>query len=457
MPVSTPHPEYSAKIHIVEKTRSAIAGLDEQNGKPFLVQKSGEEDQDFDNRLKRANYTNYSARTANGFLGAAFRQSPMIKLDSDLEHLRNDIDGKGTDINQFAQMIFSEEMEAGRYGLLAEFPETGGELTLEQKKQKNLRSYIAPYPFESILNWKTSSVNGREVLTLLVLKEHVFVNDDEFDHEKKTEYRVLRMVDGYYAQQRYDADSEAIAGSLKAPRDAAGKLFDHIPFSMIGSKNNLMDIDRPVVADIAQINIAHYRNSSDHETNLAIHSGATLVISTNMDIDQFKTANPSGITVGANSGILLGSGDKAELLQLEAASAVSEEMQIKENRMVQIGAKLITKTSGNETAEAARINASSENSILEVVINNIEEGMISALSDCAIYEGVDPESITFKMNKDFWMNKIDPQLAMSLIQFSDMGVMRKADIVTILQDAELVDKTLSAEEIIAEASQESPL
>jgi hypothetical protein len=167
-----------------------------------------------------------------------------------------------------------------------------------------------------------------------------------------------------------------------------------------------------------------------------------------MDIDQFKTANPSGITVGANSGILLGSGDKAELLQLEAASAVSEEMQIKENRMVQIGAKLITKTSGNETAEAARINASSENSILEVVINNIEEGMISALSDCAIYEGVDPESITFKMNKDFWM---------SLIQFSDMGVMRKADIVTILQDAELVDKTLSAEEIIAEASQESPL
>ena len=144
------------------------------------------------------------------------------------------------------------------------------------------------------------------------------------------------------------------------------------------------DVDEPVLYDIATVNIGHFRNSADQENNLSVHGGGTLVVSTDMSPEAFQSANPAGITVGENSGLVLSEGGKAELLQLNAASAIGAEMTHKEQIMVQIGAKIITKT-GQRTAEEARIQATSENSMLDTLVGNMNEAFSSVLSDCRAF------------------------------------------------------------------------
>jgi hypothetical protein len=239
-------------------------------------------------------------------------------------------------------------------------------------------------------------------------------------------------------------------------RGASGQPFDYIPFRFIGSRDNLPDMDDPILYDIARVNIGHFRNSADHENNLSVHGGGTLVVCTDMNPEAFQAANPGGITVGENSGIILSEGGKAELLQLDASSAIGVEMQHKEQMMVQIGAKIITK-SGQRTAEEARIQATSENSMLETMVGNIDEAFTEALYDCRAFISTTDADIVFSLNSDFWADSVSAQEIIAMIQGSDAGVMPKVDIVRRLIDAGWIQSKGTPEEILADINQESPI
>ena len=58
--------------------------------------------------------------------------------------------------------------------------------------------------------------------------------------------------------------------------------------------------------DIAVVNLAHYQVSADYRENLHTHGQQTLGIRTSMSWEQFQTANPDGIKVGATKGHFLG-------------------------------------------------------------------------------------------------------------------------------------------------------
>ena len=126
--------------------------------------------------------------------------------------------------------------------------------------------------------------------------------------------------------------------------------------------------------------------------------------------------------------------------------------------MQKLGAKIIDKATVNRTAEAARIDASSETSLLETAVGNINDGMTSALRDLALFEGVelsDDEKIA--LNKDFWFNKLEPQFAMALIQLNDAGALPKEHIVEYLKESDLIPKHLTYEDVIDMLNTESPI
>ena len=119
---------------------------------------------------------------------------------------------------------------------------------------------------------------------------------------------MLRLnTDKQYTQQLYDENGDAITEEIVI-RGANGQPFDYIPFQFIGSRDNLPNIDEPILYDIARVNIGHFRNSADQENNLSVHGGGTLVVSTDMSTEAFQAANPGGITVGENSGLILSEG-----------------------------------------------------------------------------------------------------------------------------------------------------
>ena len=456
MPVSETHAEYDKNIDKWKLTRNAANGLSFEEARKYIPRRTHEEQDQYYQRVEKAIYTNYTGRTREGLKGAIFRLNPRIELPPDMEFMYDNADGAGQSLTQVAKLAADEVMETGRFGLLADYPMVDETLTVEQVRRMALQPLIATYTAESIINWHVHIVNGRRQLGMLVLKENSPVHYDEFTWDYVDRYRVLRLDENQqYTQQLYDENGDAITEQIVI-RGANGQPFDYIPFHFIGSRDNMPDIDEPILYDIARVNIGHFRNSADHENNLSIHGGGTLVVSTDMSPEAFQAANPGGITVGENSGLILSEGGRAELLQLGSASAIGAEMAHKEQMMVQIGAKIITKT-GQRTAEEARIQATSENSMLDTMVGNMDEAFTKALYDCRAFISATDAEIVFALNSDFWQDSIAPQEIMAMIQGNDAGVMPKIDIVRRLMDAGWIQSEGTPEDILSDITQESPL
>lgn len=132
-------------------------------------------------------------------------------------------------------------------------------------------------------------------------------------------------------------------------------------------------------------------------------------------------------------------------------------MEHKEQMMVQIGAKIISKGGGQRTAMEAMIQATSENSMLDTVVGNIDEGITGVLTDCRRFVSTTEADIEFQLNNDFWQDTIAPQEIMAMIQGYDAGVMPKVEIVRRLKDAGWIQNDALPEDILAAIDQESPL
>ena len=148
-------------------------------------------------------FTNFTGRTKNALVGAAFRHKPNYELPDALEYLEDDATGDGLSLVQLAKDELSNLLETGRCLLLVDYPQVEGDLSLEQTMMLDLRASIIPYTAEQVVNWKTEVLNGRKLLTLCVLAEQYILDDDEFGHESKTQYRVLRLRPDGYTQQIY--------------------------------------------------------------------------------------------------------------------------------------------------------------------------------------------------------------------------------------------------------------
>ena len=90
MPVSTQHPEYSKYLPIWTQTRDAVCGSvavkeKKHNYLPVPDNTSGDERKGtetvrYRQYMKRALYANFTGRTKNALVGAAFRKNPKVEL-----------------------------------------------------------------------------------------------------------------------------------------------------------------------------------------------------------------------------------------------------------------------------------------------------------------------------------------------------------------------------------------
>jgi len=210
---------------------------------------------------------------------------------------------------------------------------------------------------------------------------------------------------------------------------AGGTPFDHIPLYIIGSENNLPDIDDAPLYDLSVLNIAHYRNNADLEEAGFITGQPTLHMNIgDTSPDVFAEQNPNGVQLGSRTGIIT-QGGSVELVQPEERNLLVQLKEAKEKEMVGIGARLIQRGGPGETAEAARINASAESSTLDQVVNNLSYALTGALMDAARFEGFGPEvveEIRYDLNTDFWETSLDAQQLMALIQLGDVGVISRS-------------------------------
>ena len=455
MPVSTEHPDFQKYTPVWARTRDAVKGTVQVKEKKHEYlpvpdnysgdERKGTETVRYRHYIKRAVVTNFTGRTKNALVGAAFRKDPVFELPENLEYLIGDATGDGLSLIQLAKDELSNLLETGRCGFLVDYPQADDNLSAEDVARMELRASIIPYLAEAIINWKTDVVRGRKLLVAVTLAEKYLDPEDEFDHTYKMQYRVLRLKEDGYTQQLYRDDEPY--GEEFYPRKADGSVWDIIPFQFAGSKNNDPTVDDAPLSDIADINMAHYRNSADYEESCFLIGQPSLFLTTSLSDEQFRSMNPKGIQLGSRSGHLLGETGSATLLQANPNQLVLEAMRLKESQMVMIGARIITDRSGNETAEGARIRFASENSVLGDIVGNLSEAMKTCIGWVGEFMGADTDESTFAINKEFYDKSVDPQMIMSMVTLLDRNIVAEKDIFDRLKSGGLIESTRVLEEV----------
>lgn len=413
--------------------------------------------------LKRAMFLNVTGRTEQGLIGAVFRKTAEVDLPDSVKYLIENASGDGTSLEQLSKESSGENLETGRGGFFVDYPPLNApEGTRPTRAQTAGRfAHIHFYDAFSIINWREDVIGGVRRLTMVVLAE--CYNDDEndeFSFTTKKQFRALTLEDGRYRHRLWHEGDLYEAPYLDVyPTDYNGKSFDHIPFHFFGAQSNDSRIDKAPLEDLAEVNILHYGNSATVEESGFISSQPTLFFTTDIDQAEFDKWNPHGIQIGSTRGYALGKNGAATMVQASESQLALKLMQEKENQMLMIGARIVQQSGQNETAEAARIRYSSDNSVLGTIAGNISEALKLAILDAQLYMAgtADAAKATFWLNQEFFDETMDAQMILAQVQLWQQGFIAKKDLRVNLRQSGIIEADRSDDDIDADRENEPPV
>ena len=450
MPVTTVHPEYATYAPQWKLTRDSTRGDpaikrdDTYLPAPFRLS----DPERYEQYKARAYFVGVTGRTENAMVGMVFRKSPEYTLQPRTEALLENLDGAGNSAEQIAKDALAGLLETRRHLFLVDYPSAAEGMDAETEASLGLRPVVSQYPAESLINWRLDTIGGQSKLVLAVLSEQTNASDDEFGHDYKQQFRILRLRDGVYTQELVDDSGDTVVPEF-TPRMAGGAAFDHIPL------HGVRKLETPPLYDIAKVNVAHYRNIADLEDAAYVVGQPMVHVDTGeTSAQEWVELNPSGIEFGSRKGVVT-KGGGIELVQAAENNLIRQAKLDKENEMVMLGAQLIIRGGQAETAEAARIRAGAEASVLDMLTNDLSEDMEAALEDVARFLGENPDAVEYSLSTDFFESGLSPQDLSAILQAKTLGVVARQDVRQMIRSGRVgIDPERTDEEIDLDVASE---
>lgn len=424
--------------------------------KPNPSDKSPQNEERYKQYVARSVFYPVTGRTQKGLVSLVYQKDPVQELPAPLEYLETDVDGSGNGIVKQSQKVLGRTLGLGRHALLVDYPNTQSVQSRKDKEDLGIRATIISVRAEQVVNWRTEKIGGRFVYTLVVIKEEA-EEVDGFAVEAIEQYRELSLINGVYVVQIWrkvkDKDEWFVHDSY-IPTDGSGSEWNVIPFQFIGSENNDADIDYSPLADLARLNMAHYRNSADYEDSCYLVGQAQPVI-TGLDEAWRDWLEEKGIYFGSRSALPLPVNGDAKFIQAQPNSLPKEAMDAKEKQMVSIGAHLIEKGSAVKTATQQRSEDAVSHSVVSLCAANVSEAYQQAIRWVAQYENVSLESdVEFELNREYMNYELNPQAVQALVNAWQQGAFAKFDLRQYFRKLNLIDPERTDEEIDEELDSE---
>lgn len=389
----------------------------------------------------RGLFANMTSRTLNGLIGTAFIKEPVATLPAAAEVLFDDIDGAGVSMDQQAKQALADVVSVGRCGILTDYPTTDGVVTMEQVNSGKVRPVILYYFAEDIINWRYEMHGSLRKLSLVVLHEKYTVEDDGFKKEDEKQWRVLRLENGVYTVRIYRKGSAGfeMVGPIMTPKQSNGKPFDYIPFEFIGSRNNDGGIDEAPMISLADINIAHYRNSCDFEEMVFVVGQPTPVI-TGLTEAWAQKILKGEVVIGSTTSLLLPEGADAKYLEVSESQIAKAAMEHKEQLATAIGARLVNQNTVQRTAKEAGMDDASEQSVLLSAVTNVNSAYTNAIASACLFIGAPVTADTgYAINTDFEILQLDQASLAARVKMWVDGAITFSEVRSILRRAGIAE------------------
>jgi hypothetical protein len=483
MPVDSTHLDYDANAAVWLRARDVFAGEDavKQAGERYLPRLDSQSDEEYKAYRARASFFNATARTADGFVGLIFRREPTFKIPEGnsgvaraMAEFADDADMLGTAMGAYAKNVANEVIGVGRAGTLIDW-----EGEVEQ------RAYAVLYQAEQIINWRSERVNGRNVLTLLVLRETAKTTPDQNDPfvaDDTEQLRVLRLVEsselrlesshrkwtcvveiwrrekmangirrhGVLARQESQMAKKAkwVKTETRIPK-RLGKSLPFIPFVFHGPRHSRPEIDKLPLADIITVNLDHYRLDADYKHGLHFTALPTAWVS---GFDKTATlrigASTAWVTetVGATAGFLEFTGD--------GLSTFERAMDRDERLMAVLGTRMLeAQKRVGETAETIQLRQSGETSVLNTISLSFSESLTQILQWVYWWNSTEetPEAITetqvlAQLNTDFSDKGLESQELTAIVAAWQAGAISRESMFELFRKGEVLPAGRSNEE-----------
>lgn len=432
-----------------EQARVLLGGTQEMReaGTTYLPKFEAETSANYTRRKSLATLTNFYVKARNNMVGEIFRDE-ITHNDTTLpDDLLDNLDLRGTDLLGFAESVTECLLAKGQCGLLIDHPIRSEGLTLADEQRLNIRHYWSVIKPENIIDFVVTYQNGAETVThVRWFEDHVVSTGNEF--EFGVERRIIVMdreieEDGdngrsilgrprgrIYSSGVEDRDIRrkndrenldnvySVGGQFKPISDwITLEGFDQIPFIPFRVNRIGPWETRPPLADIAEKNIQHWRQSSNYGNALEIGAFPILVrYGVNRmtplspaDSDLPKSQKGESI-IGPHIIMDLASHTEAKAEYVEPSGRAYDALERNLDRIIReaelMAIDLITK--GNaKTATEANYDRLQELAPLQRVAMEVERGINRALEMTATARGRNENPGLVEINKDFGITTSD--------------------------------------------------
>ncbi len=450
MSVETTHPLYNKRKPQWEVIRDCYEGEDaiKEKGEVYLPRAVGSSNAQYNAYKKRARWVNYLGRTLNGLHGLMFRKYPALTCPDQFRYsgLLENVDRKGTSLNQFAADSVHDMMIPTFGGFLVDQPAIDREISVYEAEKKEIRPYIRYYAAESIINWKYGTVDGVEKLTLVVLKEEVEKEgEDEFAHDIDYQYRVLEIKNGVYRQRLFRKNGKTFEDVVIPVRTKQGEI-DYIPFIFAPGE----EPDRPMLLDLAYCNIGHYQKSADYENGVHLTTIPTGYVTGHAQ-DVSEDGEKEIINLGGDNFLMFPEADaKVGTLVYSGVGLLHSEtaLNMSMSEMAVLGSRLVSPDKNvSETADAAKIHRAGENALLATFAKNVSDCLSTVLTIMMNWYGIEG-TVRYDLTTDYDTLSFDANAINALANLSSNEKMPLPYLYFNLKNGEYMPNDSSLEEYV---------
>lgn len=464
---------YMQRLDIINSLMGGTPAMREA-GTKYLPQNYGENDQDYEARLKRTFLLNVFKRTAQKLAGQVFSEKVVFKpsghkkSDEIMEEFLSNVDDNGTNITQFSEKAFFNGIVDGVVHILVDYPEFKTQKTeqgtiqyLDEEtnewkrlspsavKEKGWRPFWSEIRSKDVIGWRTEKHNGKTVLTQARIKETIEVPQGEFGTKLVNRIKVLE-IGKYSIYEQSDKDKD-IYNLVKS----GVTTLDYIPLYtfMAGEALSYMTAI-PSLEDLAYLNVEHWQSSSSQRNVLHFAREVTY-------FGRMLATTTIGEGVDATEEILIGhnrmitseepDGD-LKIIEHSGKAIESGRNDLKDikEEMSMFGLTYIMPKTGNTTATEKAIDSVENDSVLLSQSRLFED----VLNQCLVctYEYLmidDPEQQgSLIINKEF-KNKLEGFSIDDLIKAGIGGILPKETIVQELINRKAITTEDDVKEIMA--------